>query len=77
METGEMNEYTFFALRYIHDAVTQEFVNVGIVLHCEAQRVLKAKFTTQYRRLSAMFGGTVDGESFRSAVRYISRSRRS
>jgi Protein of unknown function (DUF3037) len=31
-----MMEYKFFALRYIHDAVTQEFANVGIVLYCES-----------------------------------------
>lgn len=70
METGKMMEYKFFALRYIHDAVTQEFANVGIVLYSERERVLKARFTTQYRRLSGMFG-VIDGDSFRSAVRYI------
>ena len=70
METGEMNEYRFFALRYVHDAVTQEFANVGIVVYSEPARVLKTKLTTQFRRLSAMFGG-IDGESFRSAIRYV------
>lgn len=66
-----MNEYTFFTLRYVHDAVTQEFANVGIVLYCDGSRVLKTRFTTQYRRLSGMFGATVDGDSFRSAIRYV------
>jgi hypothetical protein len=70
METGEMMEYKFFALRYIHDAVTQEFVNVGVVLYSESEQALKAKFTTQYRRLSGMFGA-VDGDGFRSAIRYM------
>jgi len=65
-----MNEYRFFALRYVHDAVTQEFANVGIVVYSEPARVLKTKLTTQFRRLSAMFGG-IDGESFRSAIRYV------
>lgn len=65
-----MMEYKFFALRYIHDAVTGEFANVGIVLYSEKAKVLKSKFTTQYSRLSGMFGA-IDGEGFRSAVRYI------
>ena len=71
METGEMNEYRFFALRYVHDAVTQEFANVGIVLYSEELRVLKSRFTTHYSRLSGMFGGGVDGDSFRSVIRYV------
>ena len=65
-----MNEYRFFALRYVHDAVTQEFANVGIVVYSEPARVLKTKLTTRFRRLSAMFGG-IDGESFRSAIRFV------
>jgi Protein of unknown function (DUF3037) len=65
-----MMEYKLFVPRYTHDAVTQEFVNVGVLLYSEAEHVLKAKFTTQGRRLSGMFGA-VDGDSFRSAIRYM------
>ena len=68
-----MSEYRFFALRYVHDAVTQEFANVGIVVYSELARVLKTKLTTQFRQLSAMFGG-IDGESFRSGDSATSRA---
>ena len=57
-----MMEFKLFALRSIHDEVTGEFANVGIVLYSESARVLKAKFTTQYSRLSGMFGGAIDGD---------------
>lgn len=40
------------------------------ILYSERARVLKAKFTTRYSRLSGMFG-TIDGEGFRAAVRHI------
>jgi hypothetical protein len=45
METGEVMEYKFFALRYIHDAVTGEFANVGIVLYSENKGVLSTPST--------------------------------
>lgn len=65
-----MMEYQFFVLRYVHDAITGEFANVGVVLYSEAAKVLKARFTTQYSRLSGMFGA-IDGDGFRAAVRHI------
>ncbi|MBI3415193.1 MAG: DUF3037 domain-containing protein [Verrucomicrobia bacterium] len=42
-------------LRYVHDVVTGEFANIGVVLYAPKQRFLKARFTTSHGRLDAMF----------------------
>ena len=54
METSEMMEYKFFALRYIHDAVTGEFANVGVVLYSGNARVLSRNFSAQRTRFARL-----------------------
>lgn len=62
--------YTFTVLRYVHDVLSGEFINVGIVLYAPKAKFLNATFTTRYGRLSKMFSD-VKGEHFRQVVRYI------
>ena len=62
--------YSFSVLRYIHDIVTGEFINVGVVLYAPKAKFLSAICTSRYGRLSKMFN-TVNGEHFKSVVRYI------
>jgi hypothetical protein len=62
--------YTFSVLRYIHDGVTGEFVNVGIAVYSGDASFLQAKCTTQYGRITRMFS-RIDGERFKQLVRYI------
>ncbi len=62
--------YNFSVLRYIHDVVTGEFVNVGVVLYAPNTKFLSAICTSRYGRLSRMFTN-VNGEHFKSVVRYI------
>lgn len=62
--------YSYVTLRYVHDVVSGEFVNVGVVLYAPDQRFLDARFTTSYARLTAMFV-KVDHEHYRSLVRYF------
>src|SRR5204863_4637030 len=47
--------YSTIILRYVHDVVTGEFANIGVVLYAPEQRFLQARFTTSYERLEAMF----------------------
>lgn len=63
-------KYTFSILRYVPDPVTQEFVNIGIVLSSPSDRFLKARLSPHYGRITKMFGKT-HGASFRSYVRYL------
>jgi hypothetical protein len=62
--------YSFAVLRYIHDPVTQEFANVGVVVYSKYRRYLNAICTTNYRRIASMFG-SIDGERFRQTTRQI------
>ena len=63
--------YTFVTLRYVHDVVTGEFANVGVVLYAPEQRYLEARFTTSYERLNALFV-KIDHANYRNLIRYLS-----
>jgi hypothetical protein len=65
-------KFYFSLLRYVYDPLTQEFVNIGVVLYSPGNRFLRATFTSRYGRISRMFG-RIDGASFRSTVGYIER----
>jgi len=62
--------YSTITLRYIHDVVTGEFVNIGVVLYAPEQRFLDARFTTSYERLNAAFL-KIDHLHFRALMRYM------
>ncbi len=62
--------YSFSILRYIHDIVTGEFINIGVVLYAPQARYLSAICTSKYTRLKNMFL-TVDGAHYRQMMRYI------
>lgn len=62
--------YSFVILRYMHDIMTGEFVNVGIALYAPEVRYIGGRCNTRYGRVSGMFH-EVDGDSFRSLIRYI------
>jgi hypothetical protein len=62
--------YTFSVLRYVHDTVTQEFVNVGVAVFSPQAGYLRAICTTSYGRITNMFE-KIDGQRFRDLTRYI------
>lgn len=62
--------YSYVTLRYVHDVVTGEFANVGVVVYAPDQRLLKARFTTSYERLNAIFL-KIDHAHFRGMIRYL------
>lgn len=63
--------YTSITLRYVHDVVTGEFGNIGVVLYAPQRRFLDSRFTTSYERLNAMFL-KIDHLHFRSLMRHMS-----
>ncbi|HZL26696.1 MAG TPA: DUF3037 domain-containing protein [Acidobacteriaceae bacterium] len=65
-----MISYEFSILRYVHDPVTQEFANVGVVLHAPQARFLQARLNTNYGRVSKIFGH-IDGSRYRVALRHL------
>ena len=62
--------YTFSVLRYVHDPVTQEFINIGVVVFSPEAKYLRAVCTTSYSRITNMFQ-RIDGNRFRQFARYI------
>ena len=62
--------YTFVTLRYVHDVVTGEFANVGVVLYAPAERHLEARFTSSYERLNALFV-KIDHANYRNLIRFF------
>lgn len=64
------NRYSFTVLRYVHDVVTGEFANVGVVLYAPEARYLGARCVNTYSRLSAFFG-LVDPAHFKKLMLHI------
>lgn len=65
--------YSFATLRYVHDVVTEEFVNVGVALYSRAAAFVGATFTTSYQRIVSTFG-SFDGQFYRHLVRRLEDS---
>lgn len=65
--------FQYAILRYIHDPVTQEFLNVGIVIYSKEARYLKAWMNTRFSRLSRTFL-EINGAHYRQIISYIQRS---
>lgn len=63
-------KYSYTVLRYVHDTMTGEFVNVGVALHAPDAGYLSAICRTTYRRVSAAFPG-LKGEHFRAVMRHV------
>ena len=60
--------YTYTVLQYVHDAVSDEGVNVGVVVYAKSLPYVKAKMSTRYGRVSEFFGG-IDGDALLSSLR--------
>jgi hypothetical protein len=63
-------KYSYTVLRYVHDTMTGEFVNVGVAMHAPELGYLSAICRTTYRRVSAAFPG-LKGEHFRAVMRHV------
>jgi hypothetical protein len=63
-------KYSFSVLRYIHDVVSGEFCNVGILIYAPDANYLNVQSTKKYGRLSQIFID-VDGSHFRSLMKHI------
>ncbi len=62
--------YTFCVLRYVHDVVSGEFVNVGVALYAPTAKFLGAACSSTYGRVSSFFGG-IESDQFKLLMRHI------
>ena len=51
------NPFNYRVLRYVHDPVSGEFINIGIILHSPDTGNFFWRFTHRYDRLSCLFAG--------------------
>jgi hypothetical protein len=65
-----MIPYAFSILRYTHDGVANEFVNIGVAVYAGDAAYLKAKCTSHYGRITRMFD-RIDGDRFKQMARHI------
>jgi DUF3037 family protein len=62
--------YSFSVLRYVHDPITQEFINIGVAVFSREAGFLRVICTTHYARITRTFA-RIDGERFRELTSYI------
>lgn len=63
-----MKKFQYQLVRYIHDRVTGEFVNVGIVIYQPDSNYLGGKFITKFSRISHFFS-EINGSYLMSSLR--------
>ncbi len=62
--------YTFSLVRYVHDPIAGEALNVGVLLVSPAVAFLDVKLEYRYERFSAAFA-KFDGERFKQVLRHF------
>src|ERR1700722_19066042 len=62
--------YSFSILRYVHDPITQEFINIGVAVFSREAGFLRVSCTTHYARITRTFT-KIDGNRFRELTCYI------
>jgi hypothetical protein len=65
-----MTQYQYLILRYVHNASTEEFVNIGILMWLPEQGRLLHDISEKYTRLSNFFEG-FDGANYRNMIRHL------
>ncbi len=67
-----MTPFQYQVLRYVHDCVTGEFVNAGLVLLAPQGRELRAQVLHKAQRVSRFFHG-INGRRLLATLRDIER----
>lgn len=63
-------EFSYVILKYRHDVVADEVLNVGVLLYCPLNREVDIKFNTRFHRLSETFAH-FDGELYREVLGHL------
>jgi hypothetical protein len=67
-----MKTYQYKVLRYLHDLVTGEFANIGILFYLPEDRQLKCRFVTKSSRISEFFDG-IDTRRLFESIRHLEK----
>lgn len=69
----EKLSYSYIVLRYVHDVMTEEFVNVGLVLYVPSTHAVKVKTRKTIGRIKDIFPD-LDRSAFVLTMRSVERS---
>jgi hypothetical protein len=69
----EQKSYSYVTLRYFHDAMTGEFLNVGLLLFAPAEKLLRVKTRRTMSRVREVFPD-LDRPAFTGAMRSVEHS---
>lgn len=64
--------FQYAILQYVHDAFTEEFLNVGLALYSQTPPYFQVRLLTKYRRLTNTFP-SADGEHYRNYITSLQR----
>ncbi|ACT92612.1 DUF3037 domain-containing protein [Dyadobacter fermentans] len=67
-----MKKYQYQIIRYLHDRVTGEFINVGVIVYSPEYQHLNCKIITKYGRITSFFPGA-DGRVILKTLRQFER----
>ncbi|GAA4494629.1 DUF3037 domain-containing protein [Gluconacetobacter tumulicola] len=65
-----IKKYSYVTLRYCHDSVTREFVNIGVVVFSSEGKFLKGRYTDRIQRVTALFPN-IDRDNLRHIIRSV------
>lgn len=67
-----MKKFQYQIVRYMHDRVTAEFVNVGIIIYQPDTKFLQGKFITKFSRITQFFS-EINGQYLLSTLRQFEK----
>jgi len=67
---NDRSPFQYSILRYTHDVLTGEFLNIGLVMYCRSAFYFRAQLLMRYQRITDAFPGA-DGEFYRGYVGHL------
>jgi hypothetical protein len=67
-----MKKYQYQIIRYLHDRVTGEFINVGVIVYAPEHQYLNCKVITKYGRITSFFPGA-NGKAILKSLRHFEK----
>jgi hypothetical protein len=64
------HQYSYLLVRYVHDILSGEQLNVGVVVYSRSARYFGAICRPTYARIARTFSG-LRGDAFKSTTRYL------
>jgi hypothetical protein len=58
-----MKTYQYQIIRYLHDRVTGDFINVGVIVYAPDYQYLNCKIIAKYGRITSFFLERTVGQS--------------